>query len=307
MNKLLVLSILSLAATAPLALAQGTGRLTYADTSKPIQWQGRLPSMSWAPDGVHLRLEGGRLLDPRSGESSAAAAAAGGDDDDATPRKGVLVHEGDLWLDEVAGGGGRGRGGRGMRGQQSGPSKAAVKLTTDGAGIGEKELAQLAPGERFASFVRGNDLYVVATADQALWRVTSDGGDERFHGKLDWVYQEEVYGRGDFRAHWWSPDGQRCAFLSLDEAPVREFTLVDHVPDGFLDEERVVHTEVANYPKSGDPNPRACMSVADAATQEVTAVDLARFPQDVLVVRVDWTPDGKTLLLTLQDRIQTWA
>ena len=34
---------------------------------------------------------------------------------------------------------------------------------------------------------------------------------------------------------------------------------------------------------------------------------LSAFPKDALVVRVEWAPDGKTLLATIQDRIQTWA
>jgi dipeptidyl-peptidase-4 len=78
------------------------------------------------------------------------------------------------------------------------------------------------------------------------------------------------------------------------------------VPQGFLDKERSVVTEVANYPKVGDPNPRAMLSVVDCAKKARVAVDLAAYPDDVLVVRVGWTDDNR-LLVVLQDRIQTWA
>ena len=68
------------------------------------------------------------------------------------------------------------------------------------------------------------------------------------NGKLDWVYQEEIYGRGKFRAHWWSPDSRRLAFLRLDEAQVPRYTIVDEIPQHPA-------VEVYPYPKAGDPNP----------------------------------------------------
>ena len=40
------------------------------------------------------------------------------------------------------------------------------------------------------------------------------------NGMLDWVYEEEIYGRGEQRAYWWSPDSSRLAFLRLDDTPV---------------------------------------------------------------------------------------
>ncbi|MCU0865865.1 MAG: S9 family peptidase [Planctomycetes bacterium] len=300
----LLLSCFVLASLVAQAPPAGTEKLTYADTRKPIAWGGVLPQALWAADGRHLEVALGKgvgWLDPATGEiqpkpkDQPAAAPA-----EAKKSKVVLVHEGDLWLDEVAAEGA----GRRPRGK---PSDQAVRLTSDGAAGGKKEEVHLSPDGSAVSFVRGNNLLVVDCKTQAVWPVTTDGGPELFHGLLDWVYQEELYGRGDFQAHWWSPDGTHCAFLSLDESPVREFTVVDHVPDGFLDRERSVVSEVTNYPKAGDPNPFARLSIAKRKDRKITAVDLSMFPKDLLVVRVDWTPDGKTLLATIQDRIQTWA
>src|SRR5262249_50827976 len=87
----------------------------------------------------------------------------------------------------------------------------------------------------------------------------------------------------------------------------KDYPITNHVPEGFLDRERSVTTVAEIYPKAGDPNPTAALSIADAATHKVVRVDLSGYPADVLVVRVEWTADGKTLLVTLQDRIQTWA
>ena len=69
-----------------------------------------------------------------------------------------------------------------------------------------------------------------ASPSQRERALTTDGSAEILNGKLDWLYQEEIYGRGRFRAYWWSPDSTRLAFLQLDERPVPEYTVVDHIP-----------------------------------------------------------------------------
>jgi Dipeptidyl peptidase IV (DPP IV) N-terminal region len=64
-----------------------------------------------------------------------------------------------------------------------------------------------------AAFVRRNNLHVVNLDEQRQEKqLTTDGTDQILNGKLDWVYQEEVYGRGDFKAycpavHLWWPGG----------------------------------------------------------------------------------------------------
>jgi dipeptidyl-peptidase-4 len=289
--------------------AQGTGRLTFEDTRKPIAWQGEVPDARWDDDGLHVvvQREGKPVwLVPKSG----AVFPLGHipvEDVPATPRQVLRIVDGDLYLDEVTatGNGGRRRPGQGPG--AAGLSPAAIRLTEDGKAAGDKQEAHLSPCGKFASFVRGNDLYAVDVASKAVWRVTSDGGPELFHGLLDWVYQEEIYGRGDFQGHWWAPQGGKLAFLSLDESPVKEFTVVDHVPPGYLSKERSVVAEVTNYPKAGDGNPFARLAVADFAGQKVVPVDLSAFPKDLLVMRVEWTPDAGTVLAVIQDRIQTWA
>lgn len=307
---------------APRAQAQqpettGKQRLTFEDSRKRISFEGDAPTARWVGEGAALAIvRDGKnvVIDARTGEvltdvaaSPARADASGRRPGPArVPGRTVLVHEDALWLDEASGDAAPRRGRRGPRGPRR-LSKAAKKLLDLDPARGAVREVHLSGDGAHASYIQNNDLFVVSTDGSGAWRVTDDGGDERFHGALDWVYQEELYGRGDFQAHWWSPNGGRVAFLSLDEAPVREFTVVDHVPPRFLDEERVVRTEITNYPKAGDPNPFASLSIAHAGPQKVVPVDLSRFPKDLLVVRVDWTPDGETLLVTVQDRIQTWA
>ena len=60
---------------------------------------------------------------------------------------------------------------------------------------------------------------------------TVAGEDEKqLVGKLDWVYQEELYGRGNFKGYWWQTNGDQIAFLKLDETPLIPFTVMDHMP-----------------------------------------------------------------------------
>lgn len=101
-----------------------------------------------------------------------------------------------------------------------------VRLTS---APGEEEEAAFSPDGQRVAFVRANDLYVVDLAGRER-RLTTDGSAEILNGKLDYVYQEEVYGRGIWKSFWWSPDSLRIAFLQLDERPVPEFTVVDHIP-----------------------------------------------------------------------------
>jgi dipeptidyl-peptidase-4 len=165
---------------------------------------------------------------------------------------------------------------------------------------GKEEEASLSPNGALAGFVRGNDLYVVEVATQRERRLTADGSDEVLNGKLDWVYQEEVYGRGRFRAYWWSPNSSRVAFLRLDEHDVPRYTIVDDIP---------YHPEVERtfYPKAGDPNPKVRLSVVSLAGDEPVAVDLAKYAEvEPLIVDVSWTADGKDVAFQVQDREQTW-
>ena len=104
-------------------------------------------------------------------------------------------------------------------------SERAIRLTSNP----EEELGEaFSPDGRMVSFIRGNNLYVEDLSMQRRERaLTRDGNESLLNGRLDWVYQEELYGRGNFGAYWWSPDSTRIAFLRLDERPVPAFPVVD--------------------------------------------------------------------------------
>jgi len=177
-------------------------------------------------------------------------------------------------------------------------SDRAVRLTSNP----EEEVgAAFSPDGRMVSFVRGGNLYVEDLGQQRRERaLTRDGGEKILNGRLDWVYQEEVYGRGNFGAYWWSPDSSRIAFLRLDENPVPEFPVVDHIP---LDQK----LESTPYPKAGDPNPIAKLGIVGAAGGDIKWADTGKYmPEDLLIVRVGWYPDSKKVWFQAQNREQTF-
>src|SRR5437763_7203748 len=159
---------------------------------------------------------------------------------------------------------------------------------------GAEEEAAFSPDGRFVSFVRDNNLYVVDVATQRERQLTTDGNDETLNGILDWVYQEELYGRGTFKAYWWSPDSSRLAFMKLDERPVKRFAVVDHIPY-----QQNVESEL--YPKAGAPNPVAklfTISIRGTASKEVSTERYSG--ADFLIVLVDWSPDSSRVVCQLQ-------
>jgi dipeptidyl-peptidase-4 len=176
-------------------------------------------------------------------------------------------------------------------------SDRALRLTHNP----EEEVGEgFSPDGKMLAFVRSNNLYVEDIATQRERALTRDGNPKVLNGRLDWVYQEEVYGRGNFGAYWWSPDSTRIAFLRIDENPVPDFTVVDHIP---LEQ----NVEVTPYPKAGDPNPTVKLGVAGAAGGDIRWVDTYKYqPYDLLIVRVGWMPDSKKVWFQAQDRTQTF-
>lgn len=288
-------------------------RLTLEQTmglGDKVDFTGELPKYGWASDGVHLEFTEGEKtvwIDPATWSES-------------EPGKGKKKAEAkaDEGLETalVAAGVEAARAKKG-RVQTSTANGALVTLEEErwwfAGGVAQKladasgsalELEELSPDGAHLAFVQANDLIVVDTATGARRELTSDGSPDIFNGILDWVYQEEVYGRGDFKGFWWSPDSKYLAFLRLDETAVHDFTVIDHIEKGHFR----VKSEITRYPKVGDPNPTVTLALVEAAApSNVRWVDFSHHAAaEPIVVRVEWAPSGH-LIYMLQDRIQTWC
>lgn len=173
-------------------------------------------------------------------------------------------------------------------------SKKHLKRLTDTEET--EEMVDVSPDGKYVSYVRENNLYVMTISGGREIQLTSDGSDVILNGKLDWVYQEELVGRGNYRGYFWSPNSDRIAYLRFDQSPVPEYPLVDWAP---------YHPEVEmmHYPKAGDPNAVVKLGVVSIEHPETVWMDTGE-NTDVYFPRVFWTPSGKQVAFMRLDRHQ---
>lgn len=178
--------------------------------------------------------------------------------------------------------------------------------------VGNKELKQLtrdeapevnsmfSPDGKRIAYTKEKDLYVFDLAGNKEIRLTTDASDKIYNGYASWVYYEEILGRPSrYAAFWWSPDGNKIAYLRSDDSDVPVFTL------NRLDEPDGVHgrIEAVPYPKAGDPNPKVKMGIADIASTRTTWVK-TDYSVDQYIAWPFWTPDSKKLAVQVVNRDQ---
>ena len=176
-------------------------------------------------------------------------------------------------------------------------SGTLTRLTSE---EGDEEEPSFSPDGKSVAFVRKNNLFVVDVASRQERQLTTDGNDNLLNGIFDWVYQEEIYGRGNFHAYWWSPDSSTIAFIQLDEHAVHRFTIPDHIP--YLQK-----VEEELYPKAGDPNPIARLFTVRASGGDRRELSTETYRKDEpLIVDVSWSPDSSKVIYQIANREQTW-
>jgi dipeptidyl-peptidase-4 len=135
------------------------------------------------------------------------------------------------------------------------PDGRALRLTS---AVGEEEEPAFSPDGSKVAFVRNHNLFVVDTQTARETALTSDGAAKILNGEMDWVYEEEIYGRGTKRAFWWSPDSSKVAFLRIDDTPVSTFVTLDDINYD-------PNVETWQYPRAGEANPTVRLGVARVA------------------------------------------
>ena len=159
---------------------------------------------------------------------------------------------------------------------------------------------RFSPDSKKLAYTRNKDLYIFDLASGREIRLTSDASDKVYNGYAAWVYMEEILGRASrYSAFWWSPDGNKLAYLRFDESDVPTFTL------NRLDEPDGVHglIEATPYPKPGDPNPWVKMGIADAVSGKTIWVKTDTTIDQYLAWPF-WTPDSKSLAIQVVNRDQ---
>jgi dipeptidyl-peptidase-4 len=178
--------------------------------------------------------------------------------------------------------------------------------------IGDKELtrithdkipevnAKFSPDGKKIAYTKNKDIYVYDLQANIELRLTFDASEKIYNGYSSWVYMEEILGRASrYAAFWWSPDGNKLAYLRTDETEVPVFTL------NRLDEPDGVHglIEATPYPKPGDPNPKVKMGIVDLGTAKTTWVK-TDYNVDQYIAWPFWTPDSKKLAIQVVNRDQ---
>ncbi len=150
------------------------------------------------------------------------------------------------------------------------------------------------------AYTKNSDLYYIDLVAKKEVRLTFDATDKIYNGWASWVYMEEILGRASrYSAFWWSPDGNKIAYLRTDDSEVPLFTL------NRLDQEDGIHgkLEVTPYPKPGDPNPKVKMGIADITTTQTTWVK-TDYTVDQYIAWPFWSPDSKKLAIQVLNRDQ---
>ncbi len=177
------------------------------------------------------------------------------------------------------------------------PYRGELRLTNDES---EEMNTRFSPDSKKLAYTKNKDLYVFDLISMKEIRLTNDATDKIYNGWASWVYFEEILGRPSrYAAFWWSPDGEKIAYLHTDDNPVPEFTLVRlDQPDGVNG-----RTEVTPYPKPGDRNPVVKMGVANISTGKTTWVKTDTRVDQYLAWPF-WTPDSRQLAIQVLNRDQ---
>jgi dipeptidyl-peptidase-4 len=159
---------------------------------------------------------------------------------------------------------------------------------------GKQQYAEFSPDGKKVAFVRDNNLFIKDLASGNELTITNDGKQNSIiNGATDWVYEEEF---ALAQAFFWSPDGNKVAFLRFDESEVKEFNMAMY---GSLYPSEYKY----KYPKAGEKNSSVAVMVYDLAIKTTTKMNCGDSPEQY-IPRVKWTSNSKELCITRMNRLQ---
>uniref|UniRef100_A0A8B9NT14 A-type potassium channel modulatory protein DPP6 n=1 Tax=Accipiter nisus TaxID=211598 RepID=A0A8B9NT14_9AVES len=138
-------------------------------------------------------------------------------------------------------------------------------------------------------FIFENNIYYCAHVGKQAIRVVSTGKEGViFNGLSDWLYEEEIL--KTHIAHWWSPDGTRLAYATINASRVP--TMEIPVYTGSL----YPTVKTYHYPKAGMENPTISLHViglnGPTHDLEMTPPDDQRM-RDYYITMVKWATSTK--------------
>ncbi|MEM9589184.1 MAG: DPP IV N-terminal domain-containing protein, partial [Planctomycetota bacterium] len=182
------------------------------------------------------------------------------------------------------------------------PDQPARWLTREAKSWGN---ATLDPTDRRVGYTCDGDFFVVDVASGLTVRITDDATDTMLDGVLDWTYQEEIFGRGNYKGFWFSPDGNFVAVLQVDISAIPPYVLTAASTDRG-------ESVTRRYSKAGDPIPHAALLLVDlrpidsGEPPSIRGVIKSTRQEPLIVTGVWWHPHSGCLHYTISDRLQTW-
>lgn len=147
------------------------------------------------------------------------------------------------------------------------------------------------PDGRRIAFIRENNIWMMELGSGLTVQLTDSGNETLYNGLGDYIDYEEV---GRDESYWWSPDGKRIAYVQTDVSPIRELLIPDYL-GAFVEVRRQLR------PVAGGANGIKRLGVLDVETRETVWIEPGVL-RDEYIVRVDWHPGGKRLLVLSEPR-----
>uniref|UniRef100_A0A8C3FU77 Dipeptidyl peptidase like 10 n=1 Tax=Chrysemys picta bellii TaxID=8478 RepID=A0A8C3FU77_CHRPI len=141
-------------------------------------------------------------------------------------------------------------------------------------------------------YIFENNIYYQPDVKSSSLRLTSSGKEGIiFNGIADWLYEEELL--HSHVAHWWSPDGERLAFLMINDTLVPNM-VIPRFTGGLYPKGK--HYP---YPKAGQTNPTIKLFVVNlygpTHTLELMPPDSFK-SREYYITMVKWVSNTKTLV-----------
>lgn len=156
--------------------------------------------------------------------------------------------------------------------------------------------AKISPDGTKAAYVSERNIYVEDLATGQVRKLTDTGGTPKLiNGTFDWVYEEEFNCRDGFR---WSPDSRHIAYWQIDANKIRDYYMLNTTDSVYS---RVIPVE---YPKVGFPPSPARIGVVNIDGGQTRWMDVPGDPAQHYIVRMEWTPDAKAVVLQQLNRKQ---
>uniref|UniRef100_A0A8C3RPX9 Dipeptidyl peptidase like 10 n=1 Tax=Chelydra serpentina TaxID=8475 RepID=A0A8C3RPX9_CHESE len=141
-------------------------------------------------------------------------------------------------------------------------------------------------------YIFENNIYYQPDVKSSSLRLTSSGKEGIvFNGIADWLYEEELL--HSHIAHWWSPDGERLAFLMINDTLVPNM-VIPRFTGGLYPKGK--HYP---YPKAGQTNPTVKLFVVNlygpTHTLELMPPDSFKL-REYYITMVKWVSNTKTVV-----------